>query len=258
MNQIETVLSHARIALQHGERAQAKAILIPIVRSAGAENGEAWWLLAQTLDDPQQQADCYARATATGFNPPATKPVVEEPPSLPWEITAVNHPPADPPATTIQGGLSRLLQAAEPAPPIAQSVVQHSLFTADDAAFVTKNLGKGVDRYAIVQAVMVRANALHIEAERFVREIETRNVGHIARRQLPATLFIGIVGIIGGVVVVFGATLALFGIVRIPLIGFWFFGFGHIVLPIIALAMGISSAWGGILSILRGLRNAGR
>ena len=53
MNQIETVLSHARIALQRGERAQAKAILIPIVRSAGAENGEAWWLLAQTLDDPQ-------------------------------------------------------------------------------------------------------------------------------------------------------------------------------------------------------------
>ena len=46
MNQIETVLSHARIALQRGERAQAKAILIPIVRSAGGENAQSSRLFA--------------------------------------------------------------------------------------------------------------------------------------------------------------------------------------------------------------------
>ena len=260
MNHIEAALSQARILLQGGEQAQAKAILIPIVRSPGPVSGEAWWLLAQTLDDPGQQADCYARAAAAGYQPPTAEPPLEEPPLLmPWEL-----PDALPGLTPISGPADRPQALAQPSnpPPAAPSQPEprfgQQQFDHDDRAFVIKSLGRGIDRYAIVQQVMLRADCVHSDADRFVREIESHSQGQVGRRQLPVMLLIGAVGMVGGVLVAFIGLLMLLGAVRIPFIGFMFFGFGHVVFALIGIVMGVAAAWRGVLSILRGLRNAAK
>ncbi len=87
-------LNHARAALIAGRRAEAQALFAQIVRSS-PHNGEAWYLLGQTLDDPQKRHDCETRAAAAGF----VLPVSARPASL-QPLPAPNYPPASyPPAS---------------------------------------------------------------------------------------------------------------------------------------------------------------
>lgn len=61
-------LTAAKAALAAGDKPQARALLMPIARSEPG-NGEAWYLLAQMLEDPGQKQDCLNRAVANGYKP---------------------------------------------------------------------------------------------------------------------------------------------------------------------------------------------
>lgn len=122
-------LDAVRAALAAGERTTARASLMQIVRAPeGRDNGEAWWLLAQTLDDPQQQADCYARASAAGYAPqPASVPVAARatptaPESQPAPIRVQPDPGSSQPAPmpTVVGDPSVAMPSATWTP-VAQS-----------------------------------------------------------------------------------------------------------------------------------------
>lgn len=67
-----------RAALSAGDRAQARSLLLPLIR-ATPQDGEAWYMLSQVLDDPAQRAECLQRATAVGFVPLARTPVPDIP-----------------------------------------------------------------------------------------------------------------------------------------------------------------------------------
>lgn len=54
-------LEQARIAIQQGDREKAKAILANLVKTE-PQNSNAWLLLAEVLDNPQQASYCRERA----------------------------------------------------------------------------------------------------------------------------------------------------------------------------------------------------
>ncbi|ABX06497.1 MAG TPA: hypothetical protein DEF47_09700 [Herpetosiphon sp.] len=76
------LLQAARQALQEHNYPLAQQHLIPLVR-ANPSNGEAWWHLAQTFDDPQKRQDCLDRAQRHGYSPPVA--IAEPEIILPWE-----------------------------------------------------------------------------------------------------------------------------------------------------------------------------
>ncbi len=72
---MDNLIAQAKQLLQHQQREQARQLLMRAVRAAGGKvDGEVWWLLGQTVDDLNQQADCVARAKAAGYQPPPSAP----------------------------------------------------------------------------------------------------------------------------------------------------------------------------------------
>lgn len=67
------LLDTARTALEREQPQVARILLEHAVRSE-PKNGEAWYLLGQAVDDPQQRLDCTARANAAGFTPAVEVP----------------------------------------------------------------------------------------------------------------------------------------------------------------------------------------
>lgn len=85
------LIDEARSALQRGDRHTAQQMLTSIVKREPT-NGEAWYKLAETLDDWQQQTYCYGMATRLGYSPQQivlqtapsgpTWPVAPQPPTV--------------------------------------------------------------------------------------------------------------------------------------------------------------------------------
>jgi hypothetical protein len=92
-----TTLYDARNALQFGQRHEAARLLARIVQREPT-NAEAWYLLAEAVDDFQQQTYCMGMATRLGYRssapayaqpesspllPPFVTPAFPQPPALP-------------------------------------------------------------------------------------------------------------------------------------------------------------------------------
>lgn len=71
-----TMLDDARYALRTGQRFEASRMLSRILQREPT-NGEAWYLLAEAVDDFQQQTYCMGMATRLGYN--ASQPVIVQP-----------------------------------------------------------------------------------------------------------------------------------------------------------------------------------
>ncbi|MCA0354874.1 MAG: hypothetical protein LCH85_23000 [Chloroflexi bacterium] len=84
------LMQTARQALHKHNYPLAQQQLITLVRT-NPQNGEAWWHLAQTFDDPQKRQDCLERAQRYGYSPPIA--IAEPEVILPWEqAEAWNNP----------------------------------------------------------------------------------------------------------------------------------------------------------------------
>jgi hypothetical protein len=163
-------------AFDRGDRTMAKQLLIAMVRSpGGSNNGQAWWLLAQALDDPEQQADCRRRAEAAGYVPP-------RPASAPAAPAPVQ--PAPPPSSAVQ--------TATTAPPLH---LDPDFAPATD--FVIEKLSQNMDRYELIKAVMVRQGWPYEKAQRCVDYIA---VNYHRRINMPSTV-LAIIAILLGVLV---------------------------------------------------------
>jgi hypothetical protein len=88
-----TMLDDARSALRIGRRSEASRILSRIIQREPS-NGEAWYLLAEAVDDFQQQTYCMGMATRFGYNPQQPTIVQPEPaPLIPPASTQPLLPP---------------------------------------------------------------------------------------------------------------------------------------------------------------------
>lgn len=92
-----TLLDDARYALRTGQRSEASRMLSRIIQREPT-NGEAWFLLAEAVDDFQQQTYCMGMATRLGYN--ASQPVIVQP--APAPIIPSYAAPAQPYATPVQ------------------------------------------------------------------------------------------------------------------------------------------------------------
>jgi hypothetical protein len=63
-----TMIDDARAAVRTGQRSTAAQILSRVVQREPG-NGEAWFLLAEVVDDFQQQTYCLGMATRLGYTP---------------------------------------------------------------------------------------------------------------------------------------------------------------------------------------------
>ncbi len=70
-------LADAAAAIAAGDHQRARHLLLPVIR-ANPQIGEAWYLLAQIVDNPAQHQECLQRAAAAGFAPP-TAPSIPSP-----------------------------------------------------------------------------------------------------------------------------------------------------------------------------------
>ncbi|GAA5530776.1 hypothetical protein [Herpetosiphon gulosus] len=118
------LLQTARHALQDHNYPLAQQQLITLVR-ANPQNGEAWWHLAQTFDDPLKRQDCLERAQRHGYSPPGA--IAEPEIILPWEQTdAWNSPmPVPNPSTAVappQPSSSGAANPSQPAPSAAHQL----------------------------------------------------------------------------------------------------------------------------------------
>ncbi|MBA3471191.1 MAG: hypothetical protein H0T53_16265 [Herpetosiphonaceae bacterium] len=165
--------------LERGDRLASRQQLIEIVRSpAGQSNGEAWWLLAQSLDDPAQQADCRRRAQAAGY-PPAPR------------ATAVAQPmpaPALPPPGA----------GSIPAPDYSAAIT-----------FVVNKLGDDMDRYDLAQALMAREGWSYESAEGFIDYVSANFARTIAARHLTLITVISMLGLIVGLLLTCSSVLTI-------------------------------------------------
>lgn len=84
-----TLIDDARTAVRTGQRATAAQILARVVQREPG-NGEAWFLLAEVVDDFQQQTYCMGMAARLGYTP--TPLVVHSPPPEPSMPILPNHP----------------------------------------------------------------------------------------------------------------------------------------------------------------------
>lgn len=92
-----TTLDDARSALRFGERHEAARLLARIVQREPT-NAEAWYLLAEAVDDFQQQTYCMGMATRLGYNPKSSTYAQPQPePLLPsFMAPSFPQPPAPP------------------------------------------------------------------------------------------------------------------------------------------------------------------
>jgi hypothetical protein len=92
-----TTLYDARNALQFGQRHEAARLLARIVQREPT-NAEAWYLLAEAVDDFQQQTYCMGMATRLGYRPNTPTYAQPEPAPLlpPFATPAFTPPPAPP------------------------------------------------------------------------------------------------------------------------------------------------------------------
>jgi hypothetical protein len=88
-----TMLDDARNALRTGQRSEAARVLSRIIQREPT-NGEAWYLLAEAVDDFQQQTYCMGMAARLGYSP-APLLVQPEPAPLVSPYVAAS-PPAQP------------------------------------------------------------------------------------------------------------------------------------------------------------------
>jgi hypothetical protein len=209
MTNSDTTIVEARAALARGDRASAKHLLIPVVRSATAQtNGEVWWLLGQTLDDAAQQADCLQRASALGYSPPPP-PVAPAPldlPVFPWDM-ASDAPAAAPPEHTYSTNpppRKRRTAPDQPTNKVARSP-SSSPYSEADIAFIVAEFGRHENRYEIIQKVMQRCDCVFADAEAMVEFVETSQSTVIAKKQLPLILVLSVAAIIGGLYLAFAS-----------------------------------------------------
>ena len=198
-----------RAMIDRGERPAARQHLMQLARAGGASTaGEIWWLLAQTLDDPAQQADCLARAQAAGYVPPpvappptAPPPPAEEPPVFAWE-----QPGAAPPAPARSS-----FEPARPAGPApmkpakarrterqSRAVAASPRYPPEQIEFVIAEFGKHENRYEITQKAMGYYDLTYDDAQKLIDYVESAHSTTIARKQLPLIMVLSIAGIIGG------------------------------------------------------------
>lgn len=162
-----TEIEKAQEAVQRGDKVAARAVLMPLARS-DPTNGEAWYLLAQVLDDPAQKQDCLNRSVANGYRPliqvstsvptPPPQPSTEKSERL---RSSDIHTPSPLPAAKkrssllpLLGGLFILLAvgagvALYPKP--SQSVVQQEATATVDAVAACRRLA--VDYQAQMQPI---------------------------------------------------------------------------------------------------------
>ncbi|KPL85487.1 hypothetical protein [Herpetosiphon geysericola] len=150
----------AHQALNQHNYQLAQHHLITLVR-ANPSHGEAWWLLAQTFDDPQKRQDCLDRAQRNGYQPVAQ---VIEPESviLPWEqADAWDSPPAPnfSAATVATPTLASTLLPNPTASGAANAfqlpaVLPYPRLNPTDLNHIVKLLNKQPDRSQQIQAVM--------------------------------------------------------------------------------------------------------
>jgi hypothetical protein len=174
-------LAEVYAGLQRDDRLVSRQRLIDIVRSPqGQANGEAWWLLAQMVDEPAQQADCRRRAQAAGYVP---------------------APGAAPAARIV-----RPLAAVAPvAPPVAGNAaaapIAGALAEVDYSAlmtFVINKLGDDMDRYDLAQVLIARQGWSFADAESFIEYVSANFSRSIAARHMMLILAISMLGLIVG------------------------------------------------------------
>lgn len=85
-----TMIDDARAAIRTGQRATAAQLLSRIVQREPG-NGEAWFLLAEVVDDFQQQTYCMGMATRLGYTPTPT--IVYASPPEPMTPILPTYPP---------------------------------------------------------------------------------------------------------------------------------------------------------------------
>jgi hypothetical protein len=209
-------------ALQRGDRLTARQRLVEIVRSPGGQSlGEAWWLLAETLDDPAQQADCRRRAQAAGFAPPSG-------------------------AAAAAGG-GRPIVVAMPAPQ-PSSAPQSGQFSGEDYSadieFVIKKLSDDMDRYELAKAVMVQRGWSFEVATSFVDYVEANSTRNVASQRLPLIVLVSMVG------VVIGLLLACSGVITIT--DFRASGLAYIVASL-RFIIGVAVVGGALWHLIKGL-----
>lgn len=93
---IMTTLDDARSALRFGQRHEAARLLARIVQREPT-NAEAWYLLAEAVDDFQQQTYCMGMATRLGYRPGSPAYAQPEPAPLLPSFTAPAFPQPAPP-----------------------------------------------------------------------------------------------------------------------------------------------------------------
>ena len=103
----------ARQLLQAGDRIGARAVLMPLARTA--PTGEVWYLLGQALDDAAQRKDCLVRAAQAGWVEPLA---VAAPAPVPAPVPAPTPaPPPPPPPPPAAAAAPLAVQASPSAPP---------------------------------------------------------------------------------------------------------------------------------------------
>jgi hypothetical protein len=172
---VNSDLAPVYAALQRGDRLTARHDLIGLVRSPGGQSlGEAWWLLAETLDDPAQQADCRQRAQAAGFVPP--------------------------PGTFAAGARPLISATTAPQP---SAVLQSGQSSGEDYSadidFVIKKLSDDMDRYELTKAVMIRRGWTFEVAASFVDHVAANSTRNVASQRLPLIVLVSMIGVILGV-----------------------------------------------------------
>jgi hypothetical protein len=125
MIDLHSQLAATSAAIAAGDRHRARLLLMQVVRS-NPTDGEAWYLLRQTLDDPGQIADCDRRIVALGYHPPVFSPTPVDPvmPTAPVEVAAVAPEKLFEKgiiSSTILGG-ERILEGRLPQTPPCQTV----------------------------------------------------------------------------------------------------------------------------------------
>jgi hypothetical protein len=230
-----------RALIDRGERPAARQHLMQLARAGGASTpGEIWWLLAKTLDDPAQQADCLARAQAAGYVPPpvappaAAPPPAEEPPVFAWEqpgaaparssfepARPAAPAPVEPPVFAWeQPDAAPARSSFEPARPAAPAPIKPAKarrterqdraaapprYPPEQIEFVIGEFGKHENRYEITQKAMGYYGLAYDDAQKLIDYVESAHSTTIARKQLPLIMVLSIAGIIGGAYLILSA-----------------------------------------------------
>lgn len=208
----DTVIQSVRTLLDQGDRSNARTTLTAHIRAMrGNVSGEMWWLMAQAVDDPTQQADCLARAKAAGYEPPAPKPQLDDV-AMPWELEPIVAPvhatpamfePIQPTTRVVPSTSTPVVEPLTSPATLAEltpSTIQIGKYTfpQSEVNFVIDELGKQHDHYEIVKTIMLRNDVVFADAQRFVNTVAEQQKIVIANKQLPTNAFISISSMVGG------------------------------------------------------------